>query len=135
MDETIKYNSIKDSVLYGFEEYINEEHYNASQAAARILEEDWRQVNYSKFTKASYFLNIAIESFQRGKIADFIFDKLNVLILEIMEGISKEEEFMYQQDLLLFKKLKDSTKYEIIKNPSTTRIDYLLNLESKLEYQ
>ena len=53
MDYLIHYNKIKDAVAYGFEEYINEEFYNPSQAAARILEEDWRQVNYNLFTNKS----------------------------------------------------------------------------------
>lgn len=69
------YSLIKDAVAYGFNEYINEEGFNVCQASAKILGEDWREVNYSTFIKLSYLLNIAIESLKRGEIADFIYEK------------------------------------------------------------
>lgn len=133
MNELIQYGNIKDAVVYGFEEYINEEFYNSSQAAARVLEEDWREVNFNSFTKSSYFLNIAIESFKRGEIADFIYEKLDDLIIgniENIDNLSKEDKKSYQQDLECYKRLKLTRKYNIIENTfeGKARIDYILGL-------
>ncbi|MEE1100252.1 MAG: hypothetical protein U0K86_02055 [Agathobacter sp.] len=51
----INYEVIKDSVVFGFEEYI-EEGYNSSQAAARILEEDCMIIRQMYFHLPNIFL-------------------------------------------------------------------------------
>ena len=128
----ISYSSIKDTVTYWFEEYINQEGYNVSQTSGKILEEEWREVNCSTFTKASYILNIAIESLKRGQIADFIIEKIEQIVLEDIESDLYDGKVMYEQDLIVFKQLKDLKKYEVINNTSTSkaRIDYILGLKS-----
>ena len=109
-------------------------YFNVCQATAKIIEEDWREINYSTFTKASYFLNIAIESIKIGEIADFIFTDLDNVVLECVEGISKEEERLYMQDLAGFKQLKESSRYKIVETSFATksRIGYLLNQKNDI---
>jgi len=136
MNKRILYEEIKDSVVYGMEEYIDEEGYNSSQAAGRILEEDWREVNYSSFTKSSYFLNIALESFKRNEIADFIYDRLDEIIIVNIDraiNVSKEELDSYQRDLEFYQYLKQSKEYRILENTyeGKSRVEYLLNLGTR----
>ena len=132
MNNRIKYDSIKDSVVSGLDEYINEEHLNISQATGKVLEEDWREVNYSLFTKSSYFLNIFIESLKWGEVADFIYEKMNSIIIEDLEEVSKEEKELYMKDLDTYKQLRNSINYKVIETSVSTksRIDYLLSLKS-----
>jgi len=56
MNFNVNYKSIKDFVVYSFEEYVEEDGFTASQSAAKILEEDWRQLNYNSFAKAAYYI-------------------------------------------------------------------------------
>ena len=95
MNDRIKYEAIKDAVEYGYDEYMNEENLNICQATAKILEEDWREVNYSVFTKASYFLNIAIMCIEMGEIADFIFEKLDSIIIERFQNIDRVDKLLW----------------------------------------
>jgi len=53
MNNNVDYESIKDSVVYSFEEYIEDDGFTASQSAAKVFEEDWRELNYNAFTKAA----------------------------------------------------------------------------------
>ena len=98
MNNRIKYEIIKDAVEYGYKEYMNEENLNICQATAKILEEDWREVNHSIFTKASYFLNIAIICIEMGEIADFIYERLDDIIIESFQNIDEQDRFLYEQD-------------------------------------
>ena len=114
MNDRIKYEAIKDAVEYGFDEYMNEENLDICQATAKILEEDWREVNYNIFTKASYFLNIAIMCFKLGEIADFIFEKLDSVIIKNFQNIEEEDKLLYEADLKEYSLLKDIKKYNNI---------------------
>lgn len=131
MHERITYNTIKDSVEYGFDEYINNEHFTIDQTSAKILEEDWREVNHNLFTRKSYLINIAIESLKNLQIADFILDNLNKINHVADESEIAEEEFLqYQADIIKLEQLRNMGNYEVISTSLTTksRIEYLLNL-------
>lgn len=130
----INYEVIKDSVVFGFEEYIEEEGYNSSQAAARILEEEWRSLNYNLYSKTCYYILIAIESFKTKEIADFIFEKLNeyLEIIDFDEDIEQNDIEQLKKDIILCKKLIEEKDYNVIETSYTTksRIDYILSLKS-----
>lgn len=130
----INYEVIKDSVVFGFEEYIEEEGYNSSQAAARILEEDWRSLNYNLYSKTCYYILIAIESFKRKEIADFIFEKLNeyLEVIEFDEDINQNDIEQLKEDIIICKKLIKEKDYNVIETNYATksRIDYILSLKS-----
>lgn len=131
MNNQIKYEAIKDAVEYGYKEYMNEENLNICQATAKILEEDWREVNHSIFTKASYFLNIAIMCIEMGEIADFIFEKLDSIIIEGFQNIDRVDKLLYENDLKKYNMLRDTKKYAVIETSfsAKSRVDYLLNLK------
>ena len=131
MNDRIKYEAIKDAVEYGYDEYMNEENLNICQATAKILEEDWREVNYSVFTKASYFLNIAIMCIEKGEIADFIYERLDDIIIESFQNIDEQDRFLYEQDFKEYNILRAAQKYNVIETSfsAKSRVYYLLNLK------
>jgi len=71
---------IKDIVVFGFDEYINENNYNVAQTSVKILEEFQRGVNANVFSKTAYFTLIAIESLKLNEIADYIYMKLEIYL-------------------------------------------------------
>lgn len=128
------YERIKDSVVFGFEEYIDEEGLNVAQASAKMLEEEWRRVNDSLFTKTLYFISIAIESLKYKEIADFIYNKLDIYLenAEFEENINKDDIEKLFQDIQVCKKLIDSVdEYKIRETNFATksRIEYILGLK------
>lgn len=131
MDNRVKYEAIKDAVEYGYDEYMSGENLNICQATAKILEEDWREVNYSVFTKASYFLNIAIMCIEKGEIADFIFERLDDIIIESFQNIDERDRLLYENDFKEYNMLRTAKKYSIIETSfsAKSRVDYLLNLK------
>ncbi|MEK4854849.1 hypothetical protein NST04_33785 [Paenibacillus sp. FSL H7-0756] len=133
----IKYERIRNSVMLDFEEYIEEEGLNVAQVSAKILEEDWRRVNVSLFTKTLYFVSIAIESLKYKEIADFIYSKLEIYLKETKfeEHIDKNDIEKLMQDIQICKKLIDNKgEYKIRETSDSTKIgvDYILGLKADL---
>lgn len=128
------YESIKSSIGLDFEEYIEEEGLNVAQVSAKTLEEDWRIVNDSLFTKTLYFISIAIESLKYKEIADFIYYKLDIYLenVEFEENIDKNDIEKLLQDIQVCKKLIDSKdEYKIRETSFATksRVEYILGLK------
>ncbi|WP_336103087.1 hypothetical protein [Paenibacillus phytohabitans] len=128
------YESIKSSIGLDFEEYIEEEGLNVAQVSAKTLEEDWRRVNDSLFTKTLYFISIAIESLKYKEIADFIYYKLDTYLenVEFEENIDKNDIEKLVQDIQVCKKLIDSKdEYKIRETSFATksRVEYILGLK------
>ncbi|MEK5030001.1 hypothetical protein MKY96_00905 [Paenibacillus sp. FSL R7-0302] len=128
------YERIKDSVVFGFEEYIDEEGLNVAQASAKILEEEWRRVNDSSFTKTLYFISIAIESLKYKEIADFIYNQLDIYLKNVgfEENIDKNDIEKLLQDIQICKRLINSKdEYEIRETSFATksRVEYILGLK------
>ncbi|ALP36007.1 hypothetical protein ASL14_07315 [Paenibacillus sp. IHB B 3084] len=128
------YERIKNSVVLDFEEYIEEEGLSVAQVAAKILEEDWRRVNVSLFTKTLYFVSIAIESLKYNKIADFIYSKLDSYLenTKFEETIEKNDVEQLLQDIQICKKLIDDNKYKVLETTYSTKagVDYILGLKA-----
>ncbi|ENQ3104999.1 hypothetical protein SAMN04488168_15621 [Bacillus sp. 491mf] len=126
------YERIKNSVAYGFEEYIDEEGLTVAQASAKILEEEARRLNYSPFTKSLYFVSIALEGLKSKQIADFIFNRLEGYFnIEDFED-SRDQKDIDQlcSDIELCKEMLKKGGYEIIETENTGRIEYILSLPS-----
>lgn len=128
------YESIKSSVELDFEEYIEEEGLNVAQVSAKILEEEWRRVNDSLFTKTLYFISIAIEGLKYNEIADFIFDKLDIYLenTKFEESIDKNDIEKLLQDIQICKKLIGSKNQYKIRETSfsgKSRVEYILGLK------
>lgn len=128
------YERIKDSVVFGFEEYINEEGLNVAQASAKILEEEWRRVNDSLYTKTLYFVSIAIESLKYKEITDFIYSRLNSYLenTKFEEYIDKNDLEMLTRDIQICKKLideKEEYKIRETSDSAKSRVEYILGLK------
>ncbi|THF84262.1 hypothetical protein [Cohnella fermenti] len=129
------YERIKDSVTFGLEEYIDEEGLNVAQASAKMLEEEWRRVNDSLFTKTLYFVSIAIESLKYKEIADFIYFKLDGYLenTKFEEHIDKNDIEMLMKDIQICKKFIDNKgEYRIreTSDSAKSRIEYILGLKA-----
>lgn len=128
------YESIKSSIVLDFEEYIEEDGLNVAQVSAKILEEDWRVVNNSLYTKTLYFVSIAIESLKYKEIADFIYSKLNSYLEndKFEEHIDKNDIEMLTRDIKICKKLIDDIEGYKIRETSDSaksRVEYILGLK------
>lgn len=126
----ISYGRIKDSVVFGFEEYVEEEGLNVAQASARILEEEWERVNANSYTQALYFISLAIESIKAHGIPDFIYSRLTTYLnnVDFEEIVNRDDVKKLVQDIELCKNLIVKSQYEILKTNDSTkaRIDYIL---------
>jgi len=129
------YERIKDAVVFGFEDYIEEEGLNIAQASAKILEEEWRRVNDSLFTKTLYLISIAIESLKYKEIADFIYSRLDSYLenTKFEEHIDNNDIEMLMQDIQQCKMLIDNKGVYKIRETSDSaksRVDYILSLKA-----
>lgn len=129
------YESIKSSIVLDFEEYIEEEGLNVAQVSAKTLEEDWRIVNHSLFTKTLYFVSITIESLKYKEIADFIYFKLESYLknTKFEEHIDKHDIDKLLQDIQICKQLIDNkSEYTIRETSDSTksRVEYILGLKA-----
>lgn len=127
------YESIKSSIMLDFEEYSEQEGLNVVQISAKILEEDWRIVNDSLFTKTLYFVSIAIESLKYNEIADFIYSKLDIYLESPIfeESINKMDIKKLLQDIRICEKMVNSKNKYTIRETSysgKSRVEYILSL-------
>lgn len=127
------YGSIKNSIVLDFEEYIEEEGLNVAQVAAKTLEEDWRIVNVSLFTKTLYFVSIAIESLKYKEIADFVYSKLDSYLdnTKFEETVDENDVEQLLQDIRICKELINKNNYDIRETSDSTkaRVEYILSLK------
>lgn len=133
MNNNVNYESIKDSVVYSFEEYIEDEGFSAPQSAAKVFEEDWRELNYNDFSKTTYYISVAIECFKLKEIPDFIYDKLDTYINcnDFEDDTNKEDIEQLLQDIYECKQLMESKNYKVIESSfgAKSRIEYILSLK------
>ncbi len=119
--------------MLDFEEYIEEEGLNVAQVAAKILEEDWRRVNVSLFTKTLYFVSIAIESLKYKEIADFVNSKLDSYLenIKFEEIVEENDVEQLLQDIRICKELINKNNYDIRETSDSTkaRVEYILSLK------
>ncbi|MGA3599122.1 hypothetical protein [Lysinibacillus agricola] len=134
MNNNIDYESIKDSVVYSFEEYVEDHGFTAPQSAAKVFEEDWRELNYNVFTKTAYYICVAIECIKLKEIPDFIYEKLDFYInsIEFKGDANKKEDIEHLlQDINNCRQLMESNDYKVIESSfsAKARIEYLLSLK------
>lgn len=133
MRNKLNYQSIKNSVVYSFEEYIEDDGFTAAQSAAKVFEEEWRELNYNRFTKAAYYICIAIECFKLNEIPDFIYEKLDVYIhnKQYENENNRDDVETLIEDIEKCLQLMERKDYKIIESaPSAkSRIEYILSLK------
>lgn len=133
MNNNVDYENIKDSVVYSFEEYIENEGFTASQSAAKLFEEDWRELNYNAFTKAAYYICVAIECFKLKEIPDFIYENLGFCINsnKFKGDANKGDIEQLLQDINKCIQLMGTEDYKVIESNfgAKSRIEYILSLK------
>ena len=124
------YDTIKDNVAFEYDEYIDEEYLTVYEATGRIIEENCRVMNYNEYTRACYFLSIAIESIKMGEIKSWVYEKTEKYVLESFGSNSEEGETSYKQDVETLKKLFKSNSYKVVETSGAdrARLNYLLSV-------
>ncbi|WP_429842746.1 hypothetical protein [Brevibacillus sp. FIR094] len=129
------YEEIKDSVDFGFEEYIGKNEYNTAQASARILEEDWWLLNEGNFSKTTFFICLALESLKMNEIPDFIVLKLDEFLmnLEFEDYIKVDDVKRLLHDISLYKERIKKDDYKMVQTDNTWkgRLEYILSLKQE----
>ncbi|NQF15966.1 hypothetical protein HPY31_18895 [Brevibacillus sp. HB1.3] len=129
------YEEIKDSVDFGFEEYVGNNEYNTAQASARILEEDWWLLNEGNFSKTAFFTCLALESLKMNEIPDFIVLKLDEFLmnLEFEDYIKVDDVKQLLHDISLYKERIKKDDYKIVQTDNTWkgRLEYILSLKQE----
>lgn len=124
--ELAKLNEIEEAISIDFEEYTVDNGYSPSEAIAKILEEEWRQVNQNTISQVVYILMLSNECFKAKQIPDFLYNRL-VELLEKNKFISYDNITPYADNC---KKLLAKKDYEIIKSNlnAKSRINYIFSL-------
>ncbi|MFV0395302.1 MAG: hypothetical protein ACK5LC_13055 [Coprobacillaceae bacterium] len=125
----INHEALVDDVVFGFQEYIDEDGFTIAQASGKIIEESWKIINKSLFITDCYFINIAIESIKRGQIVDYIYNR--VIEINVSEIINEELPLLLE-DINQMKYMLKENKYEVIETSlaDKSRIDYILSLDN-----
>ncbi|WP_044482392.1 hypothetical protein [Paenibacillus antibioticophila] len=127
------YEEIKDSVEFGFEEYVENNNYTAAQASARILEEDWWLLNEGVFSKTTFFICLALKSLENNVIPDFVVLKLNIFLNELVfeDYIKAEDVEQLQNDIILYKERMEKRDFKILETDETWkgRLEYIFSLK------
>lgn len=133
VNNNVDYQRIKDSIIYSFEEYVEEDGFTASQSVAKVFEEDWRELNYNAFTKTAYYICVAIECFRLKEIPDFIYGKLDVYINSNEFKNDSNKEYIQQlfQDINKCIQLMERKDYKVMESSfgAKSRIEYILSLK------
>jgi hypothetical protein len=118
---------IQELISIDFEEYTVEDGFNATQASAKLLEEEWRQLNENDITKMAYTILLSIECIKVGMLPDFLYDRL----VELFDRKIDIVEESYNSYIEQCKTLLEQGEYEIVETDFTTksRIDYLYSLK------
>lgn len=138
MDKSeIEYGSIKEDVMFGYDEYMDNEYFSVYEATDKIIEEDCRIMNYNEYTRACYLLSIAIETVKMGEIETWIYEKTEKYVINRLEDFSEKEETLYKQDLEILKKLLANSNYKVIETSDIDKAvfhDILYSFKSDLLY-
>lgn len=127
------YDRIYDSVLFSFEEYIEEDGLSTTQTSAKILEEDNKQLNLSKLSQNMYIVFIANECFERKEIPDFIHSRLvSIVDSEIYTELESSLNKDFKEHLKKCKMLIKNDEFNIVETTYATkmRIDYIFSLKA-----
>lgn len=132
MDKQI-YEKIYDSVLFSFEEYIEDDGLNTTQTSAKVLEEDNKRLNLSDIARNLYLVFIANECFERKEIPDFIYSRVvNVIDSTMFGELEDELNADFMSHLERCRKFAEKKEFKVVETSDITRmrIDYIFSLSS-----
>ncbi|EOI06922.1 hypothetical protein UAY_00264 [Enterococcus moraviensis ATCC BAA-383] len=122
------YDDIVEAVQLDLDEYVNEDGLTIAQASAKILEEEWQDINEDECVKYSYLLTLALDGIKQKQLSDFLYDKLEFYGNNILKMDNNESSQLKQDFLTYQEKLKEQNFDMIETNVNTkSRVDYILN--------
>ncbi|MBC1272593.1 hypothetical protein [Listeria booriae] len=122
------YNDIVEGIKLDLDEYMNEDGFTITQASAKILEEEWQDINKDDFIKYSYLLNLALNGIEQNQLSDFLYEKLKFYGNDILK-IEGNESNMLKKDFITYQEKLKEQNFDMIETSvnNKSRIDYILN--------
>ncbi|MBC1290383.1 hypothetical protein HCA00_12620 [Listeria booriae] len=122
------YNDIVEGIKLDLDEYMNEDGFTITQASAKILEEEWQDINKEEFIKYSYLLNLALDGIEQNQLSDFLYEKLKFYGNDILK-IEGNESNLLKKDFITYQEKLKEQNFDMIETSVNTksRIDYILN--------
>ncbi|MBC2294957.1 hypothetical protein [Listeria booriae] len=122
------YNDIVEGIKLDLDEYMNEDGFTITQASAKILEEEWQDINKDEFIKYSYLLNLALDGIEQNQLSDFLYEKLKFYGNDILK-IEGNESNLLKRDFITYQEKLKEQNFDMIETSVNTksRIDYILN--------
>ncbi|WP_185384663.1 hypothetical protein [Listeria booriae] len=122
------YNDIVEGIKLDLDEYMNEDGFTITQASAKILEEEWQDINKDEFIKYSYLLNLALDGIEQNQLSDFLYEKLKFYENDILK-IEGNESNLLKRDFITYQEKLKEQNFDMIETSVNTksRIDYILN--------
>ncbi|MBC1373097.1 hypothetical protein HB847_12040 [Listeria booriae] len=122
------YNDIVEGIKLDLNEYMNEDGFTITQASAKILEEEWQDINKDDFIKYSYLLNLALDGIEQNQLSDFLYEKLKFYGNDILK-IEGNESNLLKKDFITYQEKLKEQNFDMIETSVNTksRIDYILN--------
>ncbi|MBC1918292.1 hypothetical protein HCB35_00265 [Listeria booriae] len=122
------YNDIVEGIKLDLDEYMNEDGFTITQASAKILEEEWQDINKDEFIKYSYLLNLALDGIEQNQLSDFLYEKLKFYENDILK-IEGNESNLLKRDFITYQEKLKEQNFDMIETSvnSKSRIDYILN--------
>lgn len=129
MEENLPtYNDIVEGIKLDLNEYMNEDGFTITQASAKILEEEWQDINKNDFIKYSCLLNLALGGIEQKQLSDFLHEKLDFYGNNILK-IEGDGSNLLKQDFITYQEKLKEQNFDMIETSVNTksRIDYILN--------
>ncbi|MBO0471477.1 hypothetical protein JZO66_13055 [Enterococcus sp. DIV0242_7C1] len=122
------YDDIVEAVQLDLDEYVNEDGLTIAQASAKILEEEWQDINEDERVKYSYLLTLALDGIKQKQLSDFLYDKLEFYGNNILK-MDNNESSQLKQDFLTYQEKLKEQNFDMIETSVNTksRVDYILN--------
>lgn len=122
------YDDIVEAVQLDLDEYVNEDGLTIAQASAKILEEEWQDINEDECVKYSYLLTLALDGIKQKQLSDFLYNKLEFYSNNILK-MDNNESSQLKQDFLTYQEKLKEQNFDMIETSVNTksRVDYILN--------
>jgi len=118
---------IIEAIKLDLDEYINVDGFTFTQASAKIIEEEWQNINKSKAIKYSYLIILALEGIARKELPDFLYEKLDFNFDDLFDPENVQFNQLKQDFEVYLTKIKE--EFDVIETSVDvkSRIDYILS--------
>lgn len=118
---------IIEAIKLDLDEYINIDGFTFTQASAKIIEEEWQNINKSKAIKYSYLIILALEGIARKELPDFLYEKLDFNFDDLFDPENVQFNQLKQDFEVYLTKIKEELDVVETSVDVKSRIDYILS--------